>query len=315
MKCNRRGYYQIGPLVLETGDLFGLHRRFRVLSTPNYILVFPRTIPLVGYDVSSKRPIGEVRMSYRIFEDPTRISGIRAYQQGDPLRRVHWRASARTGELQCKTYEPSTVIGATILLDFHKESFDPKHQPMRSELAITAAASIAHTVFQMGQQIGLLSNGRDAVDRIRFEGWRGDARTRNEAKASAQMRSKSDRLRPVVIPTRQSNDQLPAILSGLGRLEISDGMPLPEMVIEASSRIPRDATVIAILTRMTPEIAVSLGNLQKQGFSVSAIINVHDVDRFAKMSGPLLVQGIETRHLSNEDSIMSICERRAASMV
>ena len=77
----RRGYYQLGPLVLETGDLFGLHRRYRVLTEPQFLLVLPKVLPLAGYEVASKRPIGEVRMSYRLFEDPTRISrraGLRA---------------------------------------------------------------------------------------------------------------------------------------------------------------------------------------------------------------------------------------------
>jgi len=53
----RRGYYQLGPLVLETGDLFGLHRRYRVLTEPHYLMVLPKVLPLAGYEVSSKRPI------------------------------------------------------------------------------------------------------------------------------------------------------------------------------------------------------------------------------------------------------------------
>ncbi len=42
LECNRRGYYQIGPLVLETGDVFGLHRRYRVATEPHFLLVYPR---------------------------------------------------------------------------------------------------------------------------------------------------------------------------------------------------------------------------------------------------------------------------------
>src|SRR5204863_7855631 len=115
----RRGYYQLGPLVLETGDLFGLHRCYRVLTDPHFLLVLPKGLPLSGYALSSKRPIGEVRMTYRLYEDPTRISGVRAYERGDPLNRVHWRATARTGVLHSKVYEPSTVAGATLLMEFH----------------------------------------------------------------------------------------------------------------------------------------------------------------------------------------------------
>ena len=71
----------------------------------------------------------------------------------------------------------------------------------------------------MGEQIGIVSNGRDAVDRIREEGWIGDWRTREEAQKSAAMKSKSDRLRPVVIKTQKSPDQLEKIQRGLARLE------------------------------------------------------------------------------------------------
>src|SRR5690606_2085022 len=77
IQSNCRGYYQIGPLVAETGDVFGLYRRFRVLTEPTFLLVLPEVIPLEGFDIASRRPIGEVRMSYRLFEDPTRISGVR----------------------------------------------------------------------------------------------------------------------------------------------------------------------------------------------------------------------------------------------
>ena len=54
---------------------------------------------------------------------------------------------------------------------FIKASYPAKDEPYRSELAITAAASMANAVYEMGQQIGLVTNGRDAADRIRQEGW------------------------------------------------------------------------------------------------------------------------------------------------
>ena len=56
VRCNRRGYYQIGPTVLETGDLMGLNRRYRVGAEPQYLLVMPKVVPLAGYDIQSRRP-------------------------------------------------------------------------------------------------------------------------------------------------------------------------------------------------------------------------------------------------------------------
>ncbi len=72
----RRGYFQIGPLIAETGDLFGLHRRFKTVSKFETLLVLPKIVPLVGYDVASQRPVGEVKVTYRLMEDPTLVSGF-----------------------------------------------------------------------------------------------------------------------------------------------------------------------------------------------------------------------------------------------
>ena len=95
---------------MENGDLFGLHRRFRVDAEPRSCWSIRKIVPLEGYDLTSRRPIGDVLMTHRLFEDPTRISGVRPYEMGDPLNRVHWRATARTGVLHSKVHEPSTIV-------------------------------------------------------------------------------------------------------------------------------------------------------------------------------------------------------------
>src|SRR2546421_4382903 len=202
-----RGYYQLGPLVLESGDLFGLHRRYRVGSEPHFVLVYPKVVPLEGYELATRRPIGEVRLTHRLFEDPTRIAGVRPYELGDPLNRVHWRATARTGTLHSKMYEPSTIAGATVVLDFHNAGYGSRGEPFRSELAATAAASLANAVYETGQQVGLVTNGRDAADRIKVEGWDEDYRTRQAALRAPAMLDQSTRLQPQVVPTRRGVEQ------------------------------------------------------------------------------------------------------------
>ena len=311
LRCRKRGYYQIGPLVLETGDLFGLHRRYRVLTSPSFLLVYPEVVPLEGYDVASRRPIGEVRMTYRLYEDPTRIAGVRPYQSGDPLNRIHWRATARTGTLHSKIYEPSTVAGATMILDFHRAGYDPSHEPYRSELAVTMAASLANAIYLMNQQIGLVTNGRDAADRIRQEGWAPDARTRREAQQSAGMLETSDRLEPVVVPTERGPEQLMRILETLARVELTDGLSFAQLILDTAGRIPQDATVVALLASVTPEAAVALGNLRRRGLAVTALVNVYHLHDFEKAAGMLLGEGIEARHLTDEPAVTTICREHA----
>jgi uncharacterized protein (DUF58 family) len=244
-----------------------------------------------------------------LYEDPTRIAGVRDYLPGDPLSRVHWRATARTGELHSKLYEPSTIVGATILLDFHVTSHPKHHEPFRSELAVTAAASVANAVYEMGQQIGLVTNGRDAADRIRVEGWDFDPRTRKQARQMASMREQSDRLRPVVVPTRRGAEQLWRILETLARIELTDGLKLPALIQETEGRLPRDATVIAILPGVTEEAVIVLQDLKRRGYAVSAILNIHEEYDFSVGSAPLETLGIDTHHLKDETTISHICQR------
>jgi uncharacterized protein (DUF58 family) len=305
-----RGYYQVGPLVLETGDLFGLHRRYRVATEPHFILVYPKVLPLEGYEIASRRPIGEIRLTHRLFEDPTRISGVRLYQPGDPLNRVHWRATARTGELHSKTYEASTIAGATLLLAFHRAEYKPGQEPLVSELAVTTAASLANAVFELGQQVGLVTNGRDAADRIRTEGWEHDYRSRAAALKSAAMAESSTRLEPLVVETRRGPEQYHRILETLARVELTEGLSVSALVAEAASRLPHDATVIAILPEVSPETALALGNLRRRGYAVFGVIVTFHQHDYLGAAGRLLNEGIASRHVNDEAAIAALCREQ-----
>ncbi len=305
-----RGYYQVGPLVLESGDLFGLHRRYRVGTAPHFVLVYPRVVPLEGYDLASRRPVGEVRLTHRLYEDPTRIAGVRPYEAGDPLNRIHWRATARTGMLHSKIYEPSTIAGMTVLLDLHRANYPSRGEPFRSELAVTTAASLAHAVYQMGQQVGLVTNGRDAADRIRQEGWAHDYRTRQAALQSASMAEESERLQPLVVETRRGVEQFQRIRETLARVELTDGLTLAQLVVETASRLPRDATVVAILGDVTAETALALGNLRRRGHAVTAILIIFGEEKQEGALGHLLAEGIDVRSVRDEVSLAVVCQQQ-----
>lgn len=305
-----RGYFQLGPLVLESGDLFGLHRRYRVATEPHYVIVYPKVIPLVGFDLASRRPIGEVRMSHRLYEDPTRIGGVRLYQAGDPLNRVNWRATARTTVLHSKVYEPSCIAGATVVLDFHTSSYKATHEPIRSELAVTTAASLANAVYQLGQQVGLVTNGRDAADRIRQEGWDREYRNRKLAKENAGMTETSARLEPVVVPTRRGPDQFQRILETLARVELTDGLTLAQLVGEAGPRLPSDATVVAVLGDVTLETAWALQTLKRRGYAVTAVLVMFDEWESTECMGRLIAAGLDARHVNSEAALGALCQQQ-----
>lgn len=308
-----RGYYQLGPLLLETGDVFGLHRRFRVATEPQFVLALPKVLPLQGYNLASRRPIGEIRIAHRLFEDPTRLAGIRPYQRGDPLNRIHWRATARTGSLHSRLYETSRVAGAVFLLDVHRDNYPGAVGAAAMELAVTTVASLANAVFLMGEQIGFASNGRDAADRIRVHGWLAEFTTRRDAQQRAAETPRNERLRPVIVPTLKGADQLRVILETLARLEPTNGLHFDQMVEEVTARLRRDATVVPVLRKVTPAIAIALGELVRHGFAVTAIVVLFE--EFAapdwaqppEWAGLLLAQGVDFRVVTTEESISNLC--------
>jgi uncharacterized protein (DUF58 family) len=314
-----RGYYPLGPTLLETGDVFGLHRRHRVIGKPVYVMVYPRIVPLPKYDFASERPIGEVRLQNRLFEDPTRTAGVREYQVGDPLQRVHWKVTARTGVLHCRVYEPTSLAGATILIDFHSEGYPSRGEPHRSDLAVTTAASVAYAVSVLNQQLGLASNGRDAADRIRAESLEADRageagyETRDDARDRFELSEENDRLQPVVVQTRRGFDQFQKIRETLARLELTDGFEFARLALEMAPRIPRDATLIAILPRVPVESAVALGTLRRQGFAVTAILIGLDETHKLEAHGRLLAVTIrDIRYVNTEDELANLGGNAAA---
>jgi hypothetical protein len=313
VKFLMRGYYQFGPLLVETGDVFGLHRRYRIMAEPNFVMVLPKVLPLQGYNLASRRPIGEIRVTHRLFEDPTRLASIRPYQQGDPLNRIHWRATARTGEIHSRVYENSRVVGATFLLDFHADNYEGDEGAASAELAVMTVAALANAVFLMGQQIGFASNGRDAADRIREEGWKAEFLTRDEAIRQAKVMLANTRLRPLLVETGKNPERFRWILETLTRLEHTDGLDFSGMVREVGSRIPRDATVVAVLRKVTPDIAVSLGELARRGFLVTTIIVTFGEDTIPDWARPpewaemLLAQRIDFHVVNCEEAITNLC--------
>lgn len=312
IECLKRGYHQFGPLLIESGDLFGLHRRYRIVSMPVYVLVYPEVVALKGYDIASRKPVGEIRMTHRLFEDPTRISGVRPYQPGDPLNRIHWPAFAQTGALHSKIFEPSCVAGATLLLDFHERSFSDRDPAWMEDLLITTAASLANAVYELGQQIGLMSNGRDAAERIRNEGWQAAWSTRADAVERFGKRATNERLQPIVMRPRRGPEQLQRIHETLARLEHTDGFRFDEMIYELASRIPRDASVVALLVDVTEETARALGQLRRSGYSVTAVVVSADAAEFrdwaepASWAGWLLREGIEFRPVSTREQLAEL---------
>ncbi len=157
LRCNRRGYYHLGDVTVTSGDIFGLCQRTGAYPSADSITVYPKIYPLEHLGLPSLDPLGERKAERRIFEDHTRIVGVRDYTPHDSLRHIHWKASARHQNLQVKVFEPTTTLKVALLLVV--DSF-AGGEPDDFELGVSVAASLASHVIETRNQAGLYANSR-----------------------------------------------------------------------------------------------------------------------------------------------------------
>jgi len=155
VRAHHRGRYQVGPLSVQLRDPFGLCELRRSFRTQGEVIVTPAVERL-----SVSLPIGPMggrgELARRAAGHGTVGWSLRAFRPGDDLRRVHWRTSARVGELMVRREEQRRATGASLLLDTRDEAWLGEGPGSSFEWAVGAAASVAAHLSRRGQPVRLL---------------------------------------------------------------------------------------------------------------------------------------------------------------
>jgi uncharacterized protein (DUF58 family) len=246
--------------------------------------------------------MGEMKVEDRVLEDPTLMTGLREYRAGDPMNRVHWKATARTGTLHTRVFQPTCVQGAMLLLDMHESTNPQNHEPVRTDLAVSAAASIAHWLYQNAEPFGLVSNGRDAAQRIRELNKRGLYSNRTSATADIEMKSSSEQLNPVILGANRTPEHFAELHRMLARLERTDGLKLDQLLIETENRLPKLLSLIVIVQRVDEAGVLALELMRRRGYALTVILNCHQ-DEYIERAARLIAARLPVVPLYNEDSL------------
>jgi uncharacterized protein (DUF58 family) len=157
---HKRGIYPIGPLMLQAGDFFGMYDQSREVDNLEYLTVFPEIVPLENLKLPAENPFGDRQAVKPLFEDPSRPMGIRPYHPEDGFRRIHWPATARTGELQVKVYQPVIARVMVICLNVTTEThYWMGYSPEILEQLVKISATLVYQGTEDGYAVGLFSNG------------------------------------------------------------------------------------------------------------------------------------------------------------
>ena len=150
----RRGVVEVGPLSITVGDPLGLVERRAVLLGPARLLVHPRIHPVLALPASSRDArLGRAHPARAPQGDD--FFALREYELGDDLRRVHWRSTARTGDLMLRQDELRFGEVATVLLDTRAAA----QRGDSFERALEVAASVAAALVDDGRRLRFVTTG------------------------------------------------------------------------------------------------------------------------------------------------------------
>ena len=164
-----RGKFTIGPLRVRVADAFGLVEISRSFSTTSTLVVTPRIIPLPRATASSSwlgEGDGGMRTISAIGEDD---AAPRQYQDGDGLRRVHWKSTARYGELMVRREEHQWRNSASVFLDTRRSAHSGRGPSATFEFAVSAAASIGAHLSGEGFRARLITDAGEIAPRGTFQ--------------------------------------------------------------------------------------------------------------------------------------------------
>jgi uncharacterized protein (DUF58 family) len=172
--ADHRGRYPIGPLSVQLADPFGFCRLDRAFSGQRHLLVTPRVEPLPHVPLSGDwSGTGESR-SRSIAAAGEDDVAVREYRHGDELRRVHWRATAKSGALMVRREEQPWESRATVLLDDRLQGHVGEATSGSFERAVTVTASIAMHLSHRGYAVRLMLDNREVSTSSAIDGTTND---------------------------------------------------------------------------------------------------------------------------------------------
>lgn len=159
----QRGVYRIGDTHVETGDMLGIVHRRRDDARASEVMVYPRVVDVRGWSGYHPEELGLRQPTRRRAEESTTVLGVRDYAPGDRLSRIHWPASARSGELKTKEFELHVTSELLFILDAARTSFSRAEAGVQFELEMTIAASLMKKAFELKRQFAMTMHGAQVV--------------------------------------------------------------------------------------------------------------------------------------------------------
>ncbi len=242
----RRGHFRVEPLQIRTGDPFGFFEASAAVGQGVAVVVYPRVDPLPMWRLPAASIEGSHAAPERTLQTSPLATAVRPYAPGDAFNRIHWKATARHGEIQVKEFELEQTADAWIFLDLERGVQGGRGEDSTVEVAVRAAASIAAKALLENRAVGLTVNGH----------------------------------RQAIVPVDRGARQHLKIMQLLAAVDGDGATPLVECLVNSASRLRRGMTAIVITASTDPSWVRPIAALRTRGIaSVVVTLDASGADR------------------------------------
>jgi len=157
-KGHQRGEYFLGPVQLKGSDPLGYLTWNKRIETRQRAIVYPS---IYHMDLLNDRglPAGNLNINNKMYEDVTQFRSLREYVPGDDMKRINWKASAKTSKLYTMEFDSTLYFPVLIVLNFSFDDYPVRYRNLLVERAAEVAASLSFYFADLKQEIGFVSSG------------------------------------------------------------------------------------------------------------------------------------------------------------
>jgi uncharacterized protein (DUF58 family) len=233
----RRGTFRIEPMVVRTGDPFGFFEAAATVGRPTAVTVFPRVVPLPRWRLPNAFLEGTHSAPERSLQTTPLATTVRPYAPGDGFNRIHWRSTARLGEIQVKEFDLEQTADVWLFVDLESRVQAGKGDISTVEEAIRVAASIAHDAILENRAVGLTTSGH----------------------------------RVVSIPADRGPRQHQKIMQLLAAVEGDGQSPLGEVLLTGLPKLRRGMTAVVVTPSRERQWVRTLTSLRARGVTAAVV--------------------------------------------
>jgi uncharacterized protein (DUF58 family) len=233
----RRGTFRIEPMVVRTGDPFGFFEAAASVGRPTVVTVFPRVLALPRWKLPNAFLEGTHSAPERTLQTTPLATTVRPYAPGDSFNRIHWRSTARLGEIQVKEFDLEQTADLWLFVDLESRVQTGEGDISTVEEAMRAAASIAHDAILENRAVGLTTSGH----------------------------------RVVSIPADRGPRQRQKIMALLAAVEGDGRTPLAEVLLTGLPKLRRGMTAVIVTASRDRHWVRTLTSLRARGVAAAVV--------------------------------------------